>query len=202
MMQGLENIMRREAARAGAAKAPACMGIVTAFDPSQYAVKVTLQPDGNETGFIPVASPWVGNGWGLFCPPTPGDVVDVHFQEGGKEAAYVSQRFFGDLATPQAVSSGEFWLVHQSGSSFKLTNDGKATITDKSGASYIFNADGTATLNADLVVNGTIQATGDITDNYTGTGSSMAHFRTIYDEHTHGGVQTGGGNTGTPNQTL
>ena len=40
-------------------------GTVTAYDPDNYAVKVQLQPTGEETGWIPLSSPWVGNGWGL-----------------------------------------------------------------------------------------------------------------------------------------
>ncbi len=87
-MQDLMNIMRRESARDRSQQALVRMAVVTSFDPDAYAAKVQIQPEGVETGFLPVASPWVGNGWGMFCPPSPGDVVDVHFQEGGKLAAF------------------------------------------------------------------------------------------------------------------
>ena len=124
---GLLNVMRREAGRAAGQKALVRMGVVESYDPSHYAVKVLIQPENYETGWLPVATPWVGDGWGLYAPPTPGDVVDVHFQEGGKEAGYASLRYFGNRAQPLAVNSGEFWLVHKSGSYFKFTNDGKAS---------------------------------------------------------------------------
>ena len=200
-MQALQNIMRREAARQGSQQAFVRMGTVSAYDPNHYAAKVLIQPEGFETGFLPIATPWVGNGWGMFCPPTPGDVVDVHFQEGGKLAAYVSLRFYGNLAPPLNVPSGEFWLVHQSGSLIKLTNDGKLTLEDKAGSFLTLNADGTATLKANLLVQGTIVATGDISDQ-NGVDGTVAHIRSVYDGHTHGGIQSGGGNTAVPNQLL
>ena len=34
-------------------------GLVTAYDPSTYSVKVQLQPTGEETGWIPLETPWV-----------------------------------------------------------------------------------------------------------------------------------------------
>lgn len=128
-MNGMTNLMRREAARMEAQKSAVRIGVVTAYDPNNYAAKVQIQPEGYETGFLPVTSPWTGNGWGLFCPPTPGDVVDVHFQEGGKQAGFVALRHFGDQFRPMEVPSGEFWLVHKSGSSLKFLNDGSVTLS-------------------------------------------------------------------------
>ena len=202
MMHRILNAMRGEAQRAGATKSLPRRGVVSAYDPAHYAAKVIIQPEGFETGFLPVGSPWVGNGWGMFCPPSPGDEVDVHFQEGGKNAAYVSLRFFGNQAQPLAAPSGEFWLVHSSGSFFKLTNDGEVTFSDASGATLVFLSDGTVALTANLIVNGSIQATGDITDNINTNSNSLAQFRTIYDEHTHGGVTGGAGNTAVPNEQI
>jgi hypothetical protein len=49
----------------------------------------------------------------------------------------------------------------------------------------------TLTINGDLVVNGAIQATGDVVADSSG---SAHHLST----HVHSGVQTGGGNTGGP----
>ena len=201
MSDKMQNIMRREGERAASKRALSRMATVTSYDPGSYAAKVLIQPEGYETGFLPIATPWVGNGWGMFCPPTPGDVVDVHFQEGGKLAAYVSLRFYGNAAQPQSVPSGEFWLVHQSGSVAKLTNDGKVTLEDSSGSFLTLNADGTATLKANLTVQGNIVATGDISDQ-NGVSGTVAHIRTVYDSHTHGGVQGGSSNTAIPNQSL
>src|ERR1700689_175517 len=120
MMQRMMNAMRGESQRAAATKSLPRRGVVSAYDPAHYAAKVIIQPEGFETGYLSIATPWVGANWGLFCPPTPGDVVDAHFQEGGKLAAYVSLRFYGNEAPPLTVASGEFWLVHKSGSCLKF----------------------------------------------------------------------------------
>ncbi len=79
MISALANAMRTQAALMDGARALVMLGIVQSFDPNKYAVKVMLQPDGIETGWLPLTSIWVGNNWGLFAPPNPGDMVDVHF---------------------------------------------------------------------------------------------------------------------------
>lgn len=193
----LTNIMRRESQRVASQKSLPRFGIVTSYDPSRYAAKVRIQPEDYETGFLPVATPWVGNDWGLFAPPTAGDVVEVHFQEGGKEAAYIALRFFGNVAQPLSVPSGEFWLVHRSGSLVKLTNDGKLTLNGN------VEIDATAP-----TVNITATATVNITAPAVKIGSQgeTLHqlvtdaMQTLFNTHTHPDAQ--GGNTGTPNQTM
>jgi hypothetical protein len=200
-MQVILNLMRREAERVGGQWARKRVGIVDAYDPSHYAVKVRLQPENTLTGWIPITSPWVGNGWGFYAGPTPGDVVEIDFQEGGKEAGFTGLRFYSTVTKPLPVPSGEFWLVHASGAFIKLTNDGKLSLQDGAGSFLTLNNDGTATLKADLTVQGTITATQDIYD-LNGSKGTMQNIRTVYDTHTHSGVQTGGGNTGVPNQPL
>jgi hypothetical protein len=69
-MDGLMNQMRRAAQEAIGTGGATRHGIIDAYDPNAYAVKVTLQPDDTLTDWLPLKSPWVGNGWGLFCPPS------------------------------------------------------------------------------------------------------------------------------------
>ena len=195
-MNGLQNIMRREGARAASQKALPRRGIVTAYDPDHYAAKVAIQPENVETGFIPIGSPWVGNGWGMFCPPSPGDEVDVMFQEGGRNAAYISLRFYGNAAQPLAAPAGEFWLVHQSGSFLQFKNDGSIQINSNA---YINVTTPNMFLTGDLSVFGEIVASGNISD-FDGVNGTMHHIRTVYNSHTHNDPQ--GGATSTPNQTL
>ena len=183
------NIMRREAMRAGSQVATVRIGVVTSYDPNNYAAKVLIQPEGYETGFLPVTSPWSGNGWGLFCPPTSGDVVDVHFQEGGKQAGFIALRHYGDQLRPLPVPSGEFWVVHQSGSFLKFHNDGTIAMTGESNINIVAPS---------VNVTGNLNVTGDIIDRCLTGGDTMASFRATYDEHRHGGVQTGGGTTSAP----
>ena len=129
MMGPMLNAMRAQAAMEGQGRARTRHGIVSGYDPVNYCAKVRIQPEDTETGWLPVFSPWAGNGWGFFAPPTPGDLVDVHFQEAGFETGYVSLRAFNDDDRPLPCPSGEFWLVHKSGSLLKFFNDGSVALS-------------------------------------------------------------------------
>jgi len=75
------------------------------------------------------------------------------------------------------------------------------SLQDASGSFLTLNNDGTATLKANLTVQGTITATGDIYDQ-NGAKGTVQNIRSVYDSHTHSGVATGGGTTAAPNQPL
>ena len=199
MMQGQMNVMRREAERANSGTARTRIGTVTAYDPTQYAAKAIIEPDGYETGWLPVATPWSGNGWGMFCPPTPGDTVEVHFQEGGKEAGIACLRFYGNKDRPLPVPSGEFWLVHNSGAFFKLTNDGKVTLNST------VEIDATAPV-ASIKATTSVSVTAPQI-HLGGEGDTLHKLVTdamvaLFNTHVHSGVQPGGGNTGVPNVPM
>jgi hypothetical protein len=126
----LRNHMRLEAQRATADISLPRAAIVTgSIDPARYAARVLLQPENTLTGYLPIASPWVGNGWGFFALPSPGDVVDVIFQQGGGGAGVIIGRQFNAKAQPVPTTPGELWIVHKSGSTIKFTNDGDIIIT-------------------------------------------------------------------------
>lgn len=180
-MEALLNHMRRAAMEAGSSRAATRHGIVDGYDPNAYAVKVRLQPDDTLTDWIPLKSPWVGNGWGLFVAPLVGDAVEVSFQEDDGGVGSVGWRFFNDADRPLPVPAGEAWLVHQSGSSIKLTTDGKLTMTDGSGTVLALSNDGKVRITGDLIVSGEV----------TGNGKALS-------THKHTGVQTGSGVSGEP----
>jgi phage baseplate assembly protein V len=125
----LRNHMRQEAQRTVADVSMPRAGVVTNYDPTRYCARVQIQPEEILTGYLPITSMWVGNGWGMYSPPSIGEVVDVHFHQGGKEAAYIVGRFYSAQTKPVPVQSGEFWLVHQTGSTLKLANDGSVTVS-------------------------------------------------------------------------
>ena len=127
-MKHLLNVMRREAQQAAQGVATVRLGLVASYDPANYSVKVALQPDGVLTNWMPLTSPWVGNGWGLFCPPTVGDMVEVQFQEGDMGSGFACLRFYNDADRPLSCPPGEFWVVHASGSFVKFHNDGSVEI--------------------------------------------------------------------------
>lgn len=141
---------------------------ITNVDPSRPAARVSLQPEGVITGWLPVCAPWVGNGWGLACPPSPGDQVLVIAQEGSGEHGVIVGRAWSDQARTPVAPVGELWLMHQSGSFIKLCNDGTVQIK------------------------GDLHVAGDVFDRL----GSLDRLRQVYDSHVHADPQ--GGVVGTP----
>jgi phage baseplate assembly protein gpV len=161
-MERFINAMKAQAGALDQAQGQARFGLVASVDPAAATARVTLQPEGVLTGWLPVLSPWIGAGWGMSCPPSPGDQVLVLAQEGDAEHGVIVGRAFSDARPAPAAPAGELWLVHQSGSFIKLV------------------ADGTVRVQGDLHVNG---------DVYDRSGS-LDRLRRHYDVHTHGGGAT------------
>jgi uncharacterized protein involved in type VI secretion and phage assembly len=169
-MERFLNIIKQHAGALDQGGSQPRFGTVTSVDPATATAKVTLQPEGVLTGWLPVLSPWVGAGWGLHCPPSPGDQVLVVAQEGDAEHGLIVGRAFSNTQTPPAAPAGEFWLVHQSGSFIKLQNDGT------------------------IQMQGDLRVAGDIYDRQ----GSLSRLRGHFDAHTH--VDSRGGTTSTANQ--
>lgn len=141
-MEKLLNVMKMQADM-GRRGSSLRIGLVSSYDPNNYSAKVLFQPEGIESGWLPISAEWIGNGWGLFMPPSISDMVLVEFLESDFEAGIITKRLYNDSDRPLAVNSGEMWAVHKSGSFIKMTNDGKATVQDKAGSSVVLNGDGT-----------------------------------------------------------
>ena len=111
-------------------------GIVTSYDPKNYLAKVTLQPEGQETGWLPIETGHVGEGYGIVIGLQPGqggvnaqgqggqagpqqnnqgDQVIIRFQEGDVESGKIVQRVHSDQDSPPQAQSGEmiFWTKFQ-----------------------------------------------------------------------------------------
>jgi uncharacterized protein involved in type VI secretion and phage assembly len=123
------NIIRQEAQRVTSEVSLPRAGRVTHYDPARYCARVLLQPEGIQTGYLPIKTEFAGNGWGDYAPPSIGQIVDVHFQQGGREAGYISGCFYSAITKPLSVPSQERWFVHKSGTAIKLTNDGNVLIS-------------------------------------------------------------------------
>jgi phage baseplate assembly protein gpV len=165
----LLNALKAQGANQDQAAGVPRFGTVTSVDPTTATARVTLQPEGVLTGWLPLLTPWVGNGWGLVCPPSPGDQVLVFPQEGDAEHGLILGASWSAKTTPPAAPCGEFWLVHKSGSFLKLQNDG------------------TVQIKADVYVTGTVQVTGDVRaagDVYDSHGALSA-LRAHYNAHLH-----------------
>lgn len=180
------------------------LGTVSSYDPANYSAKVLIQPEDVETGWMPILSPWVGNGWGLFAPPSVGDLVEVHYQEGDFGAGMICQRFYNDSDRPLSVQSGEFWLVHQSGAFFKLTNDGKALINGQleiDATAPTINVTATGNVNVQAGGVATIKAPSIILQNAGAALKKLCTdvFMSLYNGHTHTSAAAGS-QTSAPNQ--
>lgn len=197
------NLIRMQAALAGNQKNFVRLGQISGYDPDNFLAKAIIYPaDPNddtgttlETGWLPIFSPWVGNNWGMFAAPSIGDICEIQFQEANLQTGFICLRTYTYQSRPLSVQSGEFWLVHQSGSFIKLTNDGKVNIN---GNVEIDVSGPTINITATSVVN--VQApeinlgTGTLETLMTSTAIA------VYNSHTHNDPQ--GGTTGVPNQQI
>ena len=193
MIGPLQNAMRLQAMRVQATQADTRVGIVSSYDPSIFAVRVQVQPENMLTGWLPLASPWIGNGWGMFAAPSVGDMVAVHFFGSDLEAGFVEGRLYNDVDRPVAVPGGELWIQHASGQFVKLLASGALALSDGHGATVTLNGNGT------ISSTGTWSHTGDITLTGTLTGATdVIGGGKSLKTHVHTGVSTGSSNTGTP----
>lgn len=129
-MDQITNRMRLEAQRVVDSKAKTRIGIIDSYDQGSYSIKVRLQPDNTITGWMPLGTLAAGPGWGFMIGPTLGQQIEVEFQEDGHEVPVGGLRFHDVVNSPSANGqvgppAGEWWMVHESGSQFKFTNDGK-----------------------------------------------------------------------------
>ncbi len=142
-MDSLLNALKAQGANQDQATGTPRFGLITSVDPGTATARVTLQPEAVLTGWLPLLTPWVGNGWGMICPPSPGDQVLVIPQEGDAEHGLIIAATWSAQTTPPPAPSGEFWLVHRSGSFLKLQNDGTIQIKgDLHVAGDVYDSDG------------------------------------------------------------
>ncbi|MBN6210677.1 phage baseplate assembly protein V [Ralstonia pickettii] len=220
MMQQLRNHMALAAQLAQGDRAESRAGEVKSYDPGTASARVRLlpidpdNPDRSLTGWLPVTSPWVGNGWGMDAPVSPGDQVEVQFFGGEIDNGYICGRLFSDQQRPTGAQSGEFFLTHASGSKLQFHNDGTVTLISAgtlTSQAPQWNHSGPVKITGKLLVTDTITGQNGMAvsgDNGTGksmsisgdtqfTGQVSANGHRIDDTHKHTGVQSGASNTGT-----
>lgn len=198
-MRALLNAMAGAAQQTSAGDSGTRQGVITAYDPASYAVKVQLQPTGEETGWIPLGSPWVGNGWGFAAGPMIGAEVEVEFDSGLMGAGMAAGQFYNDEDRCPGPPSGEFWLVHQSGSLLKFLNSGEVLLSAK--AKITYDAPEHHFTGGDVTMDNNLIVVKDISDN-DGLYGTVQKVRVTYNGHTHPENGDGGGTTSKPNQQL
>ncbi|MFZ4215292.1 phage baseplate assembly protein V [Pantoea endophytica] len=198
-MRAFLNAMAATAQQTSAGISGTRQGIITAYDPVTYAVKVQLQPTGEETGWIPLSSPWVGKGWGMAAGPSIGAVVEVEFDSGLMGAGMAAGQFFNDVDRSPGPPSGEFWLIHKSGSLFKFLNSGEVLLSSATKITY--DAPAHHFTGGDVTMENNLIVVKDISDN-NGAYGTVQKVRVTYNGHTHPENGDGGGTTSKPNQQL
>lgn len=181
-MDSFWNAVKARAAALDGMSGQARFAVVSSFDSSAYAARVMLQPENVLSGWLPVLAGWIGAGWGMAAPLSPGDQVLVLGQEGDAEQAVVLGRLWSNAEPPPAAPVGELWLVHGSGAFIKLRNDG------------------TIALQASTVsIEGNLMVSGEISD-LGGAHGNLDALRQAYDRHVHPDPQ--GGETGTTSAVV
>lgn len=144
-------------------------GLVSSYDPVNHLAKVTFQPQGQESDWLPIETGHIGNSYGIAIGLTPGDgkttgdQVVVRHQEGDVESGKVAQRVHSSEDTPPTAQSGEIiiWSKFQNsgggsdsapggqggtGQKFAMLKDGSFTTTDGNGATHLMDGAGNITV--------------------------------------------------------
>lgn len=173
-------------------------GVITAYDPVEYAIKVALQPTGEETGWIPLGTPWAGNGWGMAAGPMIDAEVQIDFDSGQIGVQMAGNQFYNNVDRCPGPPSGEFWIVHQSGSLLKFLNTGEILVS--SGLKLTYTAPQHHFTGGDVLIDQNLTVVGNVSDQ-NGAHGNIQTIRTTYNGHTH--HENGqGSNTNQPNQQI
>lgn len=146
MMHEILDLIQHEVQRAIAGRYSKRYGLVTSYDSDKHLAKVTMQPEGQESGWLPIRTSHIGNGWGMAIGLTEGDQVELTPQEGDVESLAITGVVHSEQDKPPTVQSGEVLIKHKDGASIKFAASGSATLTDKSGASVVMDGSGQTTM--------------------------------------------------------
>ena len=129
-MDDLQNTLRLQQAIQSSYQGQARHGLVTAVDPTNHAVKVSLQPEGMVTGWLP--DPGLAcAGLRVCCPCEVGTQVLTVPVEGDAEHPVIVARIFDTVMSPpvspatgQPVQPGEIGFFLSSGTYLHLSTKG------------------------------------------------------------------------------
>jgi phage baseplate assembly protein V len=183
------HMMRTQAMLAAGSTGKPRLGLVSSYNPATYAVKVKVQPDDIETGWLPIVTHMAGQGWGIYAGPANGDQAIVVFQEGDRETGVCLGFLPSDTDKPPSVPSGEVQVIHKSGAFLKFLSDGTVNIVSTAGINSTgpWNHTGTLHTSDNITCDKTVTATTDV----IGGGKSLKN-------HTHSGVTAGAATSGPP----
>lgn len=145
-MDRLLSAQRGLAASQAASRGQPRMAIVTSYNPNDGTAKVTIQPEGTQTGWLPVLSQSVGSGWGIHVPLKTGEQVMVLTHEGSADDGVVVGRCFSDKMQPPGVTGSDIFLKSSTGAIINLLTNGHISISDDSGSNITFGNNGSITV--------------------------------------------------------
>lgn len=166
------------------------LGTIESLDLAQGTVRVRVGEI--VTGDIPFAAPRAG-AVRIWSPPSIGEQVMLFCPEGDVEAGVILGALFCD-AHPAPTADASCLIDFPDGTRITYDPAGhKLSIAIGGGGAAEITAPGGLTLNADVRINGKLDATGKITsaDDVIGGGKSLKG-------HKHLQVQPGSGVSGTP----
>lgn len=209
----LANAMRTQSGLQDGGRSQAKIGVVSSYNPATHQVKVFYEPEHIESGWMPVGTIGIGNGWGLAVGPAIGDQMLVLFDGGEFDSGVIVARLFSVTQQAIPVPTGEIWMVHKTTSSLKFLTNGdvnvttagnlNATVAGNLTANIAGSGSYSATSHAftgPVTMSSTLKVAGDITDNSGTNSRTVAGMRQVYNTHTHSipNVQ-GGTSTATSN---
>ena len=189
----LRNVIKGIAANAVDQQPALVLGTVINVDSKNHRVRVSL-PGNVITPWLPVMTAAAGQGWGFVAMPGTGMQVALMGTFGSNSDLLVLGAVHSDVDPPPKVANsigsggiastgqvppveGELLAVHKSGSVIRLCDDGSIYVRGN------VNIDGVLTVN------------GNVFDQH----GSIDRLRRNYDNHVHGNVQNGSGQTALPN---
>lgn len=181
-------------------------GHISSYDVNLHRVRVTFPALRDEEGnqeispWMPLSSIWVGNGFGIQIAPIGGEQCIVELVE-NQHGVHVCANLLYNASSPPpgGLTAGEAIIKHQSGSFLKFHANGDVETNAQGNVNVICKTS-----------NVTASQAANVTAPHINLGSSGENLldaltsaaATLYNTHTHSGVQTGGGNTGHPNQIM
>ena len=192
-MDRLINAMKSQAASVAGRIAVNRWGVVTSVDPTGPFVKVTIQPDGVQSGWLPVAQSGAGGGMTAVVIPDVG-MHALLVPDMGDAGHYIVVGFGHNDTVPIPVVPAALPGTLSGTPSAAQTpwQAGEAGFVHKSGATFRMTAAGTIYVRGNVFIDGSLVCNGDSSDRH----GSLDRLRGAYDGHAHTGVQPGGGTTG------
>jgi hypothetical protein len=130
-IEHLLNVVRREVYRVMQTYSHGKIAEVTSYDPKTHMAKVKFKPRDNESGWLPIQTHHVGDGFGVLVGLSKGDIVKVEPHNGDPNAMQITTRYHHDKAKPPKVESGEMLMKDKNGTTIFFDKDGNLHIKSK-----------------------------------------------------------------------